>query len=141
MKLDVSREKVWAATIENRPGGLAEKLAPLADAGAGLEFVIARRTGDKGGGGVVFVTPISGAKQARVAKKAGFKQTNSLHGVQATGSNRAGLGAVMCQAVADAGINLRGLSAGVIGRRMVCHMAFDSPADATKAVRALKAIK
>ena len=34
---------VWAATIEDRPGRLANLLAELRDAGADLQFIIARR--------------------------------------------------------------------------------------------------
>ena len=41
MKLDVSRVDVWAASIKDRPGGLAVKLDALAQAGADLEFAIA----------------------------------------------------------------------------------------------------
>ncbi len=34
---------VWAATIEDRPGHLAHLLAELREAGADLQFIIARR--------------------------------------------------------------------------------------------------
>jgi hypothetical protein len=44
----------------------------------------------------------------------------------------------MTQALAQAGINLRGLSAAAIGRRCVVHLALDSAADAAKATRVLK---
>ena len=43
MALTVGRVTVWAASIDDRPGGLAERLTALADAGANLEFVISRR--------------------------------------------------------------------------------------------------
>ena len=43
MKVNIARVDVWAATIEDQPGGLAGKLAALAKAGADLEFVVARR--------------------------------------------------------------------------------------------------
>ena len=36
MKFDVSRTDLWAATIEDQPGALADKLAALAAAGANL---------------------------------------------------------------------------------------------------------
>ena len=52
--------------------------------------------------------------------------------------DRAGLGARMTQDISEAGINMRGLSAAALGRRMVCYLAFDSDADAKKAGRALK---
>jgi hypothetical protein len=136
--LNVTRADVWAASIEDRPGGLAGKLAALAEAGAELEFVIARRASEKPGTGVVFLTPLKGAAQIRAAKKAGFEKTKSLHSLRVEGPDQPGLGAKMTQALAQAGINLRGLSAAAIGRRCVVHLALDSPADATKAARLLK---
>jgi hypothetical protein len=129
---------VWAASIDDRPGGLAETLAALAEAGAQLEFVISRRAPDKPGKGVVFLTPLKGAAQIRAAKKVGLSKTKSLHSVRIEGPDKPGLGARMTQALADAGINLRGLSAAAIGRRCIVHLALDSSADATKAARILK---
>jgi hypothetical protein len=46
----------------------------------------------------------------------------------------------MSTAIADAGINLRGVSAAVIGKKFVAYFGFDSAADATKATRALKTL-
>ena len=138
MALKVSKQDVWAASIKDVPGALAAKLAALADAGANLEFVIARRTGGKKKGGVVFVTPIKGSKQTAAAKKAGFSKTKSLHSVKAEGPDKPGIGAKITTALADAGINLRGLSAAAIGRKMICHIAFDKSADAAKAISVLK---
>jgi hypothetical protein len=136
--LNVARVDVWAASIEDRPGGLAEKLAALAEAGAHLEFVISRRAPDKPGSGVVFLTPLKGAAQIRAARKAGFEKTKSLHSVRIEGPDKPGLGAKITQALAEAGINLRGLSAAAIGKRCVAHIALDSSTDATKAARILK---
>jgi hypothetical protein len=138
MALNVTRADVWAASIEDRPGGLAEKLAALAEAGAKLEFVVARRASEKPGSGVVFLTPLKGAAQVKAAKKAGFEKTKSLHSLRVDGPDRAGLGAEMTQALAQAGINVRGLSAAAIARRCVMHLALDSAADAAKAMRLLK---
>ncbi len=138
MKLAVSKVNVWAASIKDRPGGLAGKLAALADAGANLEFVIARREASKPGSGVVFVTPVKGARQIRAAKKAGFKTTDSLHSVRVEGTDKPGLGAMMTDALAAAGVNLRGLSAAAIGRRYIVHLALDSADDAKKAMQVLR---
>ena len=138
MVLNVTRVDVWAASMEDRPGGLAEKLGALAKAGAQLEFVIARRASERPGTGVVFVTPLKGAAQIGAAKKAGFEKTKSLHSLRVEGPDRPGLGAKMTQAMAQAGVNLRGLSAAAIGPRCVVHLAFDSTADAAKAARLLK---
>ena len=140
MKLDITRPDVWAATIDDRPGGVEGKLAPLAKAGASFEFVIARRTPEKPGKGVVFVTPVKGAAQVKAAKAAGFKKAEGLHSVRVEGLDKPGLGARMAGTLADAGINLRGVSAAAIGRKCVAYLAVDTAADATKTVRALKAI-
>jgi hypothetical protein len=138
--LNVTRADVWAASIDDRPGGLAEKLAALAEAGAQLEFVIARRAPDEPGTGVAFLTPLKGAAQIRAAKKAGFGRTESLHSLRVEGPDKPGLGARMTQALAQVGINLRGLTAAAIGPRCVVHLAFGSAADASKAVRLLKGL-
>ena len=90
------------------------------------------------GTGVVFLTPLTGAARVRAAKKAGFEKTKSLHSLRVEGPDQPGLGAKMTQALAMAGINLRGVSAAAIGPRCVMHLALDSTADATKAARLLK---
>jgi hypothetical protein len=138
MALKVTRVDMWAAEIEDRPGGLGEKLAALAEAGAQLEFVIARRAPDKLGTGVVFLTPLKGAAQIRAARKAGFEKTTGLHSIRVEGPDKPGLGARITQALADAGINLRGLSAAALGKKCLAHLALDTAADATKAARVLK---
>lgn len=140
MKLDVSRVDVWAASIKDHPGGLAEKLDALAQAGANLEFVIARRTPEKRGKAVVFVTPIKGTRQTAAAKKAGFAKTASLRGLRIVAADKPGLGAKLTLPLAEAGINLRGMSGAAIGKRAIFHLAFDSDVDANKAMRRLKAV-
>ena len=137
MALQVCRMDVWVAGIEDRPGGLAEKLAPLAEAGAQLEFVLARRAPEKPGTAVVFLSPLKGAKQLRAAQAAGFHKSQSIHALRVEGPDRPGLGARITGALAGKGINLRGLSAAVIGKRFVLHLALDSSADAAKAARVL----
>lgn len=137
MKLNITKETAWSATIPDQPGGLSRKLESLAAAGADLEFVIARRSGRKDGKGVVFVTPITGAKRTKAARSAGFRPAHSLHALRIDGPNRPGLGAKVTAALADAGINLRGFSGAVIGRRFVINLAFDTAAAATKARRVL----
>jgi hypothetical protein len=138
MKLKVTLVDVWVASIEDRPGGLAGKLAALAEAGANLEFVVARRAPDKPGTGVVFLAPIKGAARERAAQAAGFAKAAGLHEVRVEGQDKPGLGAKITQALAVAGLNLRGLSAAAIGRRCIVYLAFDSADDALKARDILK---
>lgn len=138
MTLEIEREKVWVATIADKPGGLREKLATLADAGANLGFLIARRSDRHPGEGVVFLTPLEGPKQTKAAEAIGFRPSVSLHGVRITGADKPGAVAMLIAALADAGLNLRGLSAAAIGKKMVMHLAFDSEADANAGIKALK---
>ena len=138
MAYTVKKVEVWAGEIEDRPGGLADKLAELANAGANLEFLVSRREPDKPGTGVVFVTPVKGAKQKAAAQQAGLSTTDSLHSLRVEGPDRAGLGTKMTRALAAAGINLRGVSAAALGRRAVTYFAFDNGTDADSAMRVLK---
>ena len=63
MAIEVSKVDVWSGEIEDRSGGLAEKIEAVAEAGANLEFVIARRAPHKPGTGLVFLAPLRGAVQ------------------------------------------------------------------------------
>ena len=138
MAYAIRKVDVWAAEIDDRPGGLAEKLEALAKAGASLEFIIARRAPDKPGTGVVFLTPVKGARQKAAASEAGLSTSSSLQSVRVEGPDRPGLGTTMTRALADAGINLRGVSAAALGRRSVSYFAFDSADDAGNAIKLLK---
>jgi len=141
MALKVSRVDTWAATIEDRPGGLARKLKALAEAGANLEMVIARRRPDQPGKGVVYVAPIKGAKVGRAAAAAGFAKAMAMHSVRAEGPDKPGLGARITQGLAEAGVNLRGLSAAALGKKCVVYLAIDTAEDAATAASALRKIK
>lgn len=140
MAVEVNRVDVWAAGIKDQPGALAEKLDALSAAGADLEFVIARRTHTGKEGGVVFVSPLKGAKQLKAARDAGFKKADSMHSLRVEAPDKRGLGAQITRAMADLDINLRGVSAAAIGRRSVCYLAFDSTKDAQRASRKLRAM-
>lgn len=138
MALTIDRVDTWLATIRDEPGALSKKLDTLAAGGVNLEFIIARRAPDKPGKGVVFVTPIKGAAQIRIAKKAAFRKTKTLQTLRVEGTNKKGIGALITGALSEAGINMRGFSAAAIGRKFVAHIALDKAADATKARRLLK---
>lgn len=142
MAYRINKVDVWAGEVEDRPGALAKKLAVLSQAGANFEFLISRRAPEKPGTGVVFLTPIKGAAQKRAAAETGLNTTDTLHSVRVEGADRPGLGTKMSSALADAGINLRGISAAALGRRSVTYFAFDSASDAQEAIRILrKALK
>ncbi|MHC4982439.1 MAG: ACT domain-containing protein [Planctomycetota bacterium] len=138
MDLMVQRVDVWAASVKDEPGGLARKLATLAEAGADLDFVIARRSPEKPGSGVVFVTPLRGDREVAAAAEVGFSSASGLHSVRVEGPNKRGAAAELTRKLAAEGINLRGLSAAVIGTRFIIYLALDTTEDAASAVRILK---
>jgi len=138
MDLIVERVNVWAASIRDEAGGLSQLLAGLRDAGADLDFVIARRTAEKPGTGVVFVTPLRGDREIAAAARLGFNVTNSVYSVRIEGDNRPGVAAEVTEKLTAAGINLRGFSAAVIGARFIFYIGLDSAADAAKAVNILQ---
>ncbi len=137
MDLIAKTVDVWAADVQDAPGALANKLTQLADVGADLDFIIARRRAESPGQGVVFVTPLRGDEQVEAATEVGFNISPSLHTVRVEGDNEAGIGARITQMIAEAGINLRGLSAGVIGARFIIYLATDTCDDALKIVEIL----
>jgi len=138
MDLLVERVDVWAATIEDKPGGLAQALDALREAGANLQFVIARRAPDHPGAGVVFVTPLQSDREIEAAAQIGFNVTQSLHSVRILGPDRPGVAAALTAKLAEGGINLRGFSASVIGPQFVAYVAFDSQNDAAQAMDILR---
>ncbi len=138
MELSVERVDVWAATIEDKPGGLAQVLSALRDAGADLQFVVARRTPEASGAGVVFVAPLQGDGEINAAKQVGFNLTPSLHSVRVMGLDQLGIIAQLSQMLAEGGINLRGVSAAVLGTQFIAYLAVDSLDDAEKAMAILQ---
>lgn len=129
------RVDTWAASIPDRSGALASKLKALAAGGVNLELLIARRLGDETGRGVVFVTPIEGAKQTGAAGAAGFTKTTSLHTLRVEGPDKPGQAARVATCLADHRLNLRGFSAAALGKKFVCYIALDTEADVVKAAR------
>jgi hypothetical protein len=138
MALKASRTDMWTCMVDDRAGGTAEKLDQLATAGANLEMVFARRAPEMPDKGLMFVTPIKGAKAVRAAEAAGFHKAPGVISVRVEGGDKPGLGARMARALGDAGISFRGLTAIAIGRKFISYIALDSDGDAAKAVSVLK---
>jgi hypothetical protein len=138
MELNVERVDVWAATIDAQPGGLAKVLSALRDAGADLQFVVARRTPEAAGKGIVFVAPLQGEAEIRAATQVGFSVTTSLHSVRVMGLDELGIIAQLTQMLAEEGVNLRGVSAAVLGTQFIAYLALDSSDDAEKTMNILQ---
>ncbi len=140
MAMKVTRVDVWTAEIEDRAGGLAKTLEPLAAAKAGLECVIARRQPEKPGKGLVFVAPVKGTVVEAAAAKAGFHPSRTVPSLRVEGEDRPGLGQAISSAIAEAGVSMRGLSAMVLGTKFVGYVGFQSSDDMMKAEKALKSL-
>jgi hypothetical protein len=138
MEMMVEREDVWVASLEDKPGALGARLAALADAGADLDFVIARRSPERPGMGVMFVTPLRGDAELKAASEIGFSAGNRLHSIRVEGENVKGLAGKVSEKLGSAGINIRGFSGAVIGKRFVLHIAFDNAGLQEKAIRIIK---
>ena len=132
------RVDVWAASIKDEPGGLAKVLSSLRDAGADLELIIARRAPGEPGTGVVFLAPLRGDEEVSTAAMLGFNVTSSVQSVRVEGDNEPGVASVLTEKLAAAGINLRGLTAAVMGTRFIMYIGLDSAADATKVIDILE---
>jgi hypothetical protein len=138
MELYLEHVDVWAATIPDKPGGLAGVLTTLAEAGADLQSVIARRGPEGSGSGVVFVTPLKADREIDAAALAGFNIAQTLHSVRIVGPDRPGMAAKVLQKLADNGLNLRGFSAASLDKQFIAHVAVDSLEDANKAIAILE---
>jgi len=138
MDLMVERVDVWVAPIDDKPGNLANTLSGLQQAGANLNFILARRAPEEPGKAVVFITPLQSDAELEAAATLGFNLTPSVCAVRVEGENRPGIAAELTALLAAAGINLRGFSAAVIGALFVLYIGFDSVEDATKAVAVLE---
>ena len=136
MAYKISTIAVWAGDVRNQPGMLARVLESLRNAGANLEFVVARQVTENTSR--VFVSPVKGAKQAKAAADAGLSLATGMHTLRVEGPDRAGLGADITRAIAEAGINIRGVSNASIAKRFVCNFAFASAGDAKAAAKAIK---
>src|SRR6202043_2548366 len=129
MNLTVTKMDVWAAQIEDKPGGLAKLLGALAGAGADLECLVARRDPLKAGKGVAFLTPVKGADVRKAAKAEGLPPAEKKPTLKVEGNDKPGLGFRITSAIADSGVTLRRLSGIVVGRKFVAFLGFDGKAD------------
>ena len=138
MAFEITRADVWAGEIEDRPGGLADKLEPVMRVGANLDFVIARPA-DKPGNAVVFITSLQGAEQTSAAEEAGLKKSSGAQSLRIEGPDSPGLTAGIARTLAEANISIRGLSGARMQDKALFYLRFDSQDDAEKAARTLAA--
>jgi|SRR5210317_111552 hypothetical protein len=138
MDMLVDRVDVWTASIADKPGGLSRTLKGVYEAGADLDFVIARRAPDTPGTGAVFLTPIRGDREVEAASTLGFNLASSVDSVRVEGDNVPGAAVNIADVIANADINIRSFSAAVIGPRYIAYIGFDSSSDADRAAKVLQ---
>jgi len=138
MALKVSKTDMWSVEIDDRAGGMADKIEPLAAAGANFEFVFARRMPEQPGRGVAFVAPVKGTKAIRAATAAGFGKAADIHSLKVEGADKPGIGTKIMRCLAEAGISFRAVSASAMNRKFVAYVALDSAADAARAAVLLR---
>ncbi len=137
MGVSVKKAILWRREVENRPGMLASTLAPLSQAGADLQVVMAYRYPGSEDKGAIEVHPVSGRKSTAAAQTAGLAPS-SIPSLLVEGDNRAGLGHAVAKAISDAGINMSFVMAQVVGRRYSAVFGFENDADASKAATLIR---
>ena len=138
MGFEITTADVWTGELEDRPGALAEKLEALQRAGANLEFVILRPSGDvMSSAGLLFVAPLVGQKQERAATEVGLEKNVSLHALRLVGPDRPGLAAGIARTLADARINITSLWATSLGDQSALYVRLESSSDARRAAQIL----
>jgi hypothetical protein len=137
MGFKLDRVHVWSGEIADQAGGVAAKLALLAQAGCNLEFIYTRRQADKPGTGILYIAPVTGPMQVRAARSAGLTETDNPVVLRVEGDNQAGLAHRLTQQWALAGLSLQGLMMSVISNKFVGYASFDTVADSNRAAAIL----
>ena len=137
MSFKLDRVHVWECEIADQAGGVAGKLALLAQAGCNLEYIYTRRQPDKPGTGLLLVAPITGPLQLRAAKSSGMVEVDNPVVLRVQGDNQAGLAHKLTQQWALAGLSLHGLMMSVLNDRFVGYVSFDTVQDANRAAAIL----
>src|SRR5262245_1100182 len=124
MSFKMDRVHVWAVEVKDEPGGVASKLARLAEAGANLDYVYTQRLPDQPGHGLLYAAPIAGTEQIKAAKAAGMHEVADPIVMRVEGDNTAGLAFRLKQEWARAGINLHSAIMTVLGTKFVGYITF-----------------
>ena len=135
MAVKVKLITLWRREVDNRPGALAETVAPLSRAGANLQVLMGyRHPGDARA--TIELSPVSGKKATAAAQQAGLSASGTPT-LFVEGDDRPGLAHAIARSLADAGINLRGISISALGGRFSAYLAFDNADVATLALQIL----
>ena len=131
MPTTVKKIVLWRKEAENKPGILANALAPLANAGSDIHVLMAYRFPGQESKAAIELYPVTGKKSAAAAAEAGFS-ASGIPALLVEGDNRAGIGYSTGHAIADAGINIDFVVAQIVGKKYSAVFGFESDADAAK---------
>lgn len=138
MAVEITRAEIWVGELEDRPGALASTLAKvMMIAGADLDFVLVRPEADSPGQSVLFVTPLLGPEQIQAARDAGLRCSDSMHALRLECPDRPGLAAGLAGTLAQADINIVGMSAAATKGNALAYLRFATEAEAEEAVSVL----
>ena len=137
MSITVKPITLCRAETGDRPGLLADTLAPLAAAGSSLRIVMGYKVAGQPGRAVLELFPVTGKKAAAAASAAGLT-ASGIPTLLVEGDDRPGLGHDLSRAVADAGIDVHFLVAQVVGRKFSAVAGFGSAEDAKRAGAAMR---
>ena len=137
MALTVKKITLWRKEVAHQAGALASVLKPLAQTGANLRLVMGYAIPGEAGRAAIEVFPVTGRKATAAASAAGVS-ASPIACLLVEGDDRAGLGADMARAIADAGVNISFMVAETIGRKFSAVFGFHSDPDAATASKAIK---
>jgi hypothetical protein len=138
MNYDISRVDVWAGEIKDRRGALADMLKTVLDAGASLDFIIARPSPVKPATGVLYLAPLEGAAEMKAAQEAGLHPSSHIGALRVEGPDRQGLAEQITRAISDAEINISGFTGGRMGDRCVVYIRFEREEELARAEEVVK---
>lgn len=137
MSFKLDRVHVWSGEVADQAGGVAAKLALLAQSGTNLEYIYTHRLPDQPGTGMLSVAPVTGSVAVKAAKAAGLHESSHPIVLRVEGDNAAGLAHRLTQQWAVEGLSLHALTMSVLGSKFVGYVSFDSVADANRAAAIL----
>lgn len=137
MSFKMQRVHVYHTEVKDEPGGIADKLKPLAEVGAQLEYVYSQRSASRPGYGDLYVAPLTTQVHINTARDVGLHEAQEPIVMRVEGDDKSGLAGKLTVAWETAGINLHGMVMSVHNGKFVGYVTFDSVNDGNRAATIL----
>lgn len=138
MTYNISRVEIWSGEVRDRRGALADMLKTVLDAGASLDFIIARPSPVKPATGILYLAPLAGDEQTNAAEQTGLHPSSHIEALRIEGPDRQGLAEQITRTIAAAELNVSGFTGGRMGERCVIYIRFEREEDLAKAQEVLE---